>query len=135
MILVLVNTSFVASQYFRLWHNEKREGVVVWGEVHRASKATPFTLYHNIERPYPEPPRAFWDPGAKLMNESSAREANRKCFRSPPLDWLKNAFQSNSCSQIVKIFNWGPLDPEAPGQTAPPAPLSAALLLINVLIY
>ena len=38
-----------------------------------------------------------------------------------------NAFQSISCSQNVKNLQLrGPLDPEAQGQIAPPAPLSAA---------
>ena len=71
----------------------------------------------------------FWGPRGKLMNEAPCEQSEQKIFSITPLDWLKNAFQSNSCSQIVKIFNWGSLDPAAQGQTAPPAPpLSEALM-------
>ena len=51
IIFVLVYTNLVESQHFRLWHNENGEGMVVWGEVHRTTKATPFTLCNSIKRP------------------------------------------------------------------------------------
>ena len=48
MILVLVFTSLVESQYFRLWHNENREGVVVWGEVQKLLR--PCSLHFAIAK-------------------------------------------------------------------------------------
>ena len=135
---ILMKTSMKWDEQFNKYgqtgYHEKGDSAFRWLHIQIESDWFKFTIFlKNLEKSRvayflkrhvysAEPPRAFGGQGKVWWMRPPASEASRNFFQSLPLDWLKNAFQSNSCSQIVKIFNWGSLDPAAQGQTAPPAP-------------
>ena len=60
-----------------------------------------------------------------------ASEVSRKFSRSHRLDWLKIHFWAFLAENVKNLHLWGPLDPEALAQIAPPVPHSAALSVFD----
>ena len=61
----------------------------------------------------------------KLAFTRSRNSGPPRAFQGPGADWLKIHFRAFHAVKMSKFFNYEA--PEAQGQTAPPAPLSAAL--------